>query len=122
MVGHQDIGVDGAAELAGKPIEMEKVELIVFFSEETDGAVIAALDDVPGDAGDGEAGAAGHGGSFFAVRPPIISENRGLSPIIRTGKAKKMALVACMRKLLVIINTMLKNDTLWNPQVASTGV
>jgi hypothetical protein len=33
-----------------------------------------------------------------------------------------VALVACMRKLLVIINTMLKNDTLWNPQVASTGV
>lgn len=34
------------------------------------------------------------------------------------GKAKKVALVACMRKLLVIINTMLKNDTVWNPKIA----
>ncbi|MCS3861425.1 hypothetical protein GGP86_001203, partial [Salinibacter ruber] len=30
------------------------------------------------------------------------------------GKAKKTALVACMRKLLVIINTMMKNGTQWN--------
>jgi len=36
----------------------------------------------------------------------------------RAGKAKKVALAACMRKLLVIINTMLKNDTAWNPKVA----
>jgi transposase len=41
---------------------------------------------------------------------------------VGAGKAKKVALVACMRKLLVIINTMLKNNALWNPQVASTGV
>ena len=31
------------------------------------------------------------------------------------GKAKKVALVACMRKLLTIINAMLKNRSPWNP-------
>ena len=40
--------------------------------------------------------------------------------LIRAGKAKKVALVACMRKLLVIINTMLKNDTAWNPKTATS--
>jgi transposase len=38
--------------------------------------------------------------------------------LTRAGKAKKVALVACMRKLLVIINTMLKNDSAWNPKIA----
>lgn len=32
-----------------------------------------------------------------------------------TGKPKKIALVACMRKLLVILNAMLANGTLWSP-------
>jgi transposase len=29
------------------------------------------------------------------------------------GKAKKVALVACMRKLLTIVNAMLKHRTPW---------
>jgi transposase len=33
------------------------------------------------------------------------------------GKPAKVALTACMRKLLVILNAMLKNRTLWNPQL-----
>ena len=45
------------------------------------------------------------------------------NPIIRAfyqrlraaGKAKKVALVACMRKLLTIVNAMLKHRTPWNP-------
>ena len=32
-----------------------------------------------------------------------------------TGKPKKVALVACMRKLLTILNSMLRNQTSWNP-------
>lgn len=36
--------------------------------------------------------------------------------LIDRGKAKKTALVACMRKLLVIMNTMMKNGTHWNPE------
>ena len=35
--------------------------------------------------------------------------------LVERGKAKKKALVACMRKLLVIMNTMVKNGTHWNP-------
>lgn len=31
------------------------------------------------------------------------------------GKLPKVILVACMRKLLVILNTMVKNNTHWNP-------
>ncbi len=30
------------------------------------------------------------------------------------GKARKLALTACMRKLLIILNSMLKNNTPWN--------
>jgi transposase len=45
------------------------------------------------------------------------------NPVIRTfyqhllsqGKVKKLALVACMRKLLVILNAMLKQNQLWQP-------
>ena len=33
------------------------------------------------------------------------------------GKPAKVALTACMRKLLVILNAMLKNRTYWNPQL-----
>lgn len=36
--------------------------------------------------------------------------------LVKAGKAKKVALVACMHKLLIIINTMLKNDVPWNPK------
>lgn len=31
------------------------------------------------------------------------------------GKAKKVALIACMRKLLLILNNMLRHGTLWGP-------
>lgn len=36
------------------------------------------------------------------------------------GKAAKVALVACMRKLLTILNAMLKHRTPWSPLVQST--
>jgi transposase len=35
--------------------------------------------------------------------------------LLATGKAKKVALTACMRKLLVILNAMLKNHSSWQP-------
>ena len=38
--------------------------------------------------------------------------------LVRGGKAKKVALTACMRKLLTILNAMLKHHTTWNPQNA----
>lgn len=36
------------------------------------------------------------------------------------GKAKKVALVACMRKLLTILNAMLKHHTIWHPTPISS--
>ena len=32
------------------------------------------------------------------------------------GKLFKVVIIACMRKLLVIINTMVKTNTHWNPK------
>ena len=34
--------------------------------------------------------------------------------LLERGKAKKVALVACMRKLITILNAMLKNRTRWS--------
>lgn len=36
----------------------------------------------------------------------------------KTGKPPKVVIVACMRKLLTIMNSMLKNNTPWNAKVA----
>ena len=40
--------------------------------------------------------------------------------LIEKGKQPKVALTACMRKLLVILNTMVKTQTAWNPNHFST--
>jgi transposase len=36
----------------------------------------------------------------------------------QAGKPAKVVIVACMRKLLTIMNTMIRNSTPWNPQFA----
>lgn len=36
------------------------------------------------------------------------------------GKSKRVALIACMRKLIVRINAMVRNDTVWDPAHQST--
>lgn len=38
--------------------------------------------------------------------------------LLEAGKPKKVALTACMRKLLTILNAMLKHNRLWNPDSA----
>lgn len=51
------------------------------------------------------------------------------NPIIRTlyerltarGKPHKVAMVACMRKMLIILNTMAKTNAPWNPNFKTTG-
>ena len=43
--------------------------------------------------------------------PTIKSFYNGL---LERGKPKKVALVACMRKLLVILNAMVRDDKCWN--------
>jgi transposase len=41
--------------------------------------------------------------------------------LVTAGKPKMVALVACMRKLLVIVNAMLKTKTRWQPKLAATA-
>jgi len=36
--------------------------------------------------------------------------------LLKAGKLKKVALIAAMRKLLTILNTLIKNDTLWSDE------
>lgn len=39
--------------------------------------------------------------------------------LVASGKSKKVALVACMRKIVLILNTMLRTQTPWDAQRAS---
>ena len=69
------------------------------------------------------------GGGRAAVRAVLymatVAATR-CNPVIRAfyhrlcqaGKAKKVALTACMRKLLTILNAMLKHRTPWRAQVS----
>ena len=38
--------------------------------------------------------------------------------LVARGKAKKVALVACMRKLLTILNALVKTNTRWQTKTA----
>ena len=38
--------------------------------------------------------------------------------LLAAGKPKKVAIVACMRKLLIILNAMVKSGRPWNDQLA----
>ena len=48
----------------------------------------------------------------------LFAEHLAQSAPGRGGKKAKVILTACMRKLLVILNTMLKNNTPWNAKLA----
>ena len=37
--------------------------------------------------------------------------------LVNKGKLKKIALTACMHKLLIILNAMMKNNSFWKPQI-----
>jgi len=54
--------------------------------------------------------------AFTASRfNPVIRELAvGLK---QKGKAYKVVITACMRKLLIILNTMIRNQTLWTPKI-----
>jgi transposase len=41
--------------------------------------------------------------------------------LLRAGKPKKLALTACMRKLLTILNAMVRDQTEWNPNLHVTA-
>lgn len=38
--------------------------------------------------------------------------------LVAAGKPKKVAIIACMRKQLIILNTMVKNGTMWDENMA----
>ena len=65
----------------------------------------------------------GRGQVRTALYMPMLAAIR-CNPVLRRyyrhlvdkGKLKMVALVACMRKLLVILNTMFKTDQDWNPK------
>lgn len=40
--------------------------------------------------------------------------------LCKAGKPKKVALTACMRRILLIVNSMIKNKQKWNPAVAES--
>ena len=53
---------------------------------------------------------------FEAARPSLCACLRSRAPegsLRATGKPFKLVLTACMRKLLTILNAMLKNNTRW---------
>jgi transposase len=41
--------------------------------------------------------------------------------LCEAGKARKVALTACMRKLLIILNSMVKHRQTWNPDIQHSG-
>ena len=55
--------------------------------------------------------------TLAAVRcNPVI--NQFYHRLLARGKAKKVALVACMRKLLIILNAIMAHQTPWQPTLA----
>jgi transposase len=44
---------------------------------------------------------------------PVIKEF--YTRLVAAGKPKKVALTACIRKLLTILNAMLKKNEVWDP-------
>lgn len=58
--------------------------------------------------------------ALVAVRHnPVLQEF--YQRLLKAGKAKKVALTACMRKLLTILNAMVKNKTPWQQIAAETA-
>jgi transposase len=54
-------------------------------------------------------------GTLVAVRHnPVLKAS--YERLLAAGKAKKVALTACMRKLLTILNAMVKHQTSWQPR------
>jgi transposase len=48
---------------------------------------------------------------------PVISAL--YTRLVQRGKPKKVAIVACMRKLLIICNAMVRDHSVWTPELAA---
>ena len=91
VVGHEHVGVHRARELRREFAEHSEVTPVVFLGVKTRNTVVAALNDVPGNARDTQSRSAGHKG--FNIRVSVTGpsretgsvpgclRNRGLSPI-----------------------------------------
>ncbi len=58
---------------------------------------------------------------FMAIMSAIQSNTKFkaiYSRLVQAGKPKKVALVACMRRMITILNTMVKNGTVWDEKLA----
>ena len=58
---------------------------------------------------------------FMAMMSTIQSNakfKREYDALVTKGKPKKVAIVACMRKMITILNTMVKNDEVWDEKLA----
>jgi len=59
-------------------------------------------------------------GMLYMAALTAIRSNRAIQTFYQRleshGKAFKVAITACMRKILVILNTLVRNDCLWSPQ------
>ena len=55
-----------------------------------------------------------------AGRAPVIKAF--YERLVAAGKPKNLALVACMRKLLTVLNVMVRTTTPWNPAFATMSV
>jgi transposase len=51
-------------------------------------------------------------------RNPVIASF--YERLLKAGKAKKVALVACMRKLLTILNAMIRSNAVWQEAAMET--
>lgn len=63
------------------------------------------------------AGRALHSAPVAMRKAPVIRSF--YQRLCQAGKAKKLALMACMRKLLTMLNAMLKNGTPWRHDAES---
>ena len=55
--------------------------------------------------------------SVIQFNPPIRAFYQRL---VKKGKVRRVALIACMRKLLTMINAMLRNNSKWDPNYAQS--
>ena len=52
---------------------------------------------------------------FDAICDPVSPKNKThVSTLSRCSKPNKVAIIACMRKQLIILNTMVKNSAHWD--------
>lgn len=58
---------------------------------------------------------------FMAMLSAVQSNmkfKRIYTRMVAAGKPKKVAIIACMRRLMTILNVMVKNDVVWDEKLA----